>query len=101
MDFQKDVIEKSKQVAVLVDFYADWCMPCKMLTPILEELANEYKDKLRVVKINVDQFPEIAEQYNVRSIPNVKLFKDGNVVDEFIGLMPKDAIKLWLDKNLS
>ena len=99
-NFEKDVIEKSKQVAVLVDFYADWCMPCRMLAPILEKIAHDYGGKFILAKVNVDENRNLSQEYRIMSIPNVKLFKNGNVVDEFIGVMPELAIKNWLDRHL-
>jgi len=99
-NFEKDVIEKSKQVAVLVDFYADWCMPCRMLAPILEKIAHDYSGKFILAKVNVDENRNLSQEYRIMSIPNVKLFKNGNVVDEFIGVMPELAIKNWLDRHL-
>jgi len=99
-NFQKDVVEKSKQVAVLVDFYADWCMPCRMLAPILEKIAYDYGGKFILAKVNVDENRNLSQEYRIMSIPNVKLFKNGNVVDEFIGVMPELAIKNWLDRHL-
>ena len=99
-NFEKDVIEKSKQVAVLVDFYADWCMPCKMLAPILEKIAHDYGGKFILAKVNVDENRNLSQEYRIMSIPNVKLFKNGDVVGEFIGVMPELAIKNWLDRHL-
>ena len=99
-NFEKDVVEKSKQVAVLVDFYADWCMPCRMLAPILEKIAHDYGGKFILAKVNVDENRNLSQEYRIMSIPNVKLFKNGNVVDEFIGVMPELAIKNWLDRHL-
>ncbi len=94
-NFQSEVLESDKPV--LVDFWAEWCMPCLMLTPIIEELHDAYDDKIKVGKLNVDENRMTASQYDVMSIPTVKLFKDGKVVKEFIGVQPKqvyeDAIK--------
>lgn len=99
-NFEKDVIENSKQVVVLVDFYADWCMPCKMLAPILEKIVHDYGGKFILAKVNVEENRNLSQKYRIMSIPNIKLFKNGNVVDEFIGVMPELAIKNWLDRHL-
>jgi len=99
-NFEKDVIEKSKQVVVLVDFYADWCMPCKMLAPVLEKIVHDYGEKFILAKVNVDENRNLSQKYRIMSIPNVKLFKNGDVVDEFIGVMPELAIKNWLNRHL-
>ncbi len=77
---------------VLVDFYADWCGPCKAMAPVLDELAEEQADALKVCKINVDDAPDVARQFRVMSIPNMVLFKDGKVVNRFVGLTEKAAI---------
>jgi len=100
-NFQQEVIEKSKKVPVVVDFWAGWCMPCMMLAPILEKLAHEYNGKFVLAKLNVDNAPITAQSYGVMSIPTVKMFKDGKVVDEFVGAMPEEMVRAWLDKNLS
>ncbi|RLE43500.1 thioredoxin [Candidatus Woesearchaeota archaeon] len=99
-NFQKEVIEKSAEKPVLVDFYAEWCGPCHALTPRLELLEEEYGDRVVFAKLNIDESPAKASEYNIRSVPTVKLFKNGNVADEFIGLMHEDEIREWLDRNL-
>jgi putative thioredoxin len=99
-DFEEKVIEKSKEIAVVVDFYADWCMPCRVLAPVLEKIVEEYEGRFVLVKINVDEAPETAQKFGIMSIPNVKMFKDGEIVDEFVGNFPEDRIKKWLEKNL-
>ena len=98
-DFKKQIIEKSNEIPVLVDFWADWCMPCRMLGPVLEKIAED-DERFVLAKVNVDEAQKNAKEYNVMSIPSVKLFKDGKVVDEFMGAIPEDAVKEWLDKNL-
>jgi putative thioredoxin len=98
--FQEDVIEKSQNKPVLVDFWAPWCGPCQALGPILEKLAHENADTWTLVKVNTDEHPAVSQQYGIRGIPAVKLFVDGNVVDEFTGALPEYAVKQWLEKAL-
>ena len=88
--FEAEVLKSEKPV--LVDFYADWCGPCKMMAPVLDEIADEKADAVKIGKINVDDAPDVARQYRVMSIPNMVLFKDGEAVDRFIGVTEKDAI---------
>lgn len=99
-DFTTDVLEQSKTKPVLVDFWAEWCQPCKMLTPVLEHLAEKHQDSWTFAKVDTEKFPEIANEYGVRGIPNVKLFADGKVVDEFTGVQPDYAIEQWLQRAL-
>jgi len=99
-NFEEKVIEKSKQIPVVVDFWAQWCKPCLMLGPILEKLAKENKGKFILAKVNVDEAPLSSQKYGIMSIPNVKLFKDGKIVDEFVGAYPETFVKEWLKKNL-
>ncbi len=98
--FNEMVIEQSKKVPIVVDFWATWCMPCLMLSPALEKFAEEYKGKFILAKVNVDEARTAAQKYGIMSIPNVKMFKDGKVVDEFIGAIPESQVKEWLDKKL-
>jgi len=97
--FRQLVIEASHQKPVLVDFWAPWCGPCRMLGPVLEQLAAELPD-VTIVKLNTDEEPEIASAYAIRSIPAVKLFKNGVVADEFVGAQPLGAIRAFLQKHL-
>lgn len=99
-DFQKDVIEKSFDKPVLVDFWAEWCAPCRMIGPVLEKLAEANKDNWELVKIDTDRNQGIANKYGVRGIPNVKLFRNGEVINEFTGALPEPAIKEWLKKSI-
>ena len=85
---------------VLVDFYADWCGPCKMVAPVLEELSMEYEGQINFVKVNVDQEGDLAGEYGVMSIPNLVLMKDGQVVKQVVGYQPKPAIKALIDTVL-
>ncbi|MFA6022783.1 MAG: thioredoxin [Candidatus Pacearchaeota archaeon] len=99
-NFDKEVIEKSKKVIVVVDFWASWCGPCRMLGPVMEKLAEDYKGKFILAKVSVEENSEKPGEYDVSSIPSVKMFKNGKVVDEFVGAIPESRIKEWLDKNL-
>ena len=86
-DFQKEVLESD--IPVLVDFYADWCGPCKMMSPVLDQLSAELDVQIKIGKVNVDDDPELAGQFKVMSIPNFVLIKNGQVVDQVIGAVPK------------
>ena len=86
-DFQKEVLDSD--IPVLVDFYADWCGPCKMMSPVLDQLSAELEGKIKIGKVNVDDDPELAGQFKVMSIPNFVLIKNGQVVDQVIGAVPK------------
>lgn len=90
-DFKAEVLESN--LPVLVDFYADWCGPCKMMAPVIDELATEYNGKVKVGKMNVDENQDIAQQYNIMSIPTIILFKDGKVAETLVGAVPKSKLK--------
>lgn len=99
--FEKEVIETSYLLPVLVDFWADWCTPCQVLTPILDSLESKNVGKWKLVKINVDENKEIAERYKVKSIPFIKIFYKGNIISEFNGLMYEPQFQKWLDEQFS
>ena len=99
-DFERDVIERSQTIPVLVDFWAEWCGPCKVLGPVLEKLAGEQSDRWAFAKLDTEAHPQVAARYGVRSIPNVKLFVDGEVVDEFVGALPEPRVVDWLSKSI-
>ncbi len=96
--FAADVIDASREKAVLVDFWADWCGPCKQLTPILEKAVKAAAGKVKLVKMNIDQHPEVAGQLGVRSIPAVVAFKDGRPVDAFMGAVPESQVMAFIEK---
>jgi putative thioredoxin len=99
-NFAKTVLEQSQQVPVLVDFWAVWCQPCQMLMPVLERLADEYQGKFMVAKVNSDEQQKLAMQYGVRSIPSLKLFRNGAVVDEMVGVQPEAALRAMIDRYI-
>ena len=93
-NFENEVL--NEKGIVLVDFFANWCGPCKMLSPVLSQVAEEYKDEVKVCKINIDEEIKLAQQYQIASIPALLVFKDGKVVNQSVGFVPKKAIeKLW------
>jgi len=98
--FAKDVLEASRHVLVLVDFWAPWCGPCKQLTPLLEKTVRSYGGKVRLVKINIDEHPALAGQLRIQSVPTVYAFRDGRPLDGFMGAQPETAIRAIIDRLL-
>lgn len=96
-NFEKNVLKSSK--LVLVDFWAEWCGPCRQLTPIIDEVASEMSSVVEVFKMNVDENPDTPTEYGIRSIPTLMLFKNGAVVSTKIGSLPKSAIVDWINQN--
>lgn len=96
--FKKEVLESG--VAVLVDFWAPWCGPCRMIAPLIEEAARDYAGRIKVAKINIDENPGIPTQFQVMSIPTLMFFKDGKVVDQVVGAMSKPELKRKIEENL-
>ena len=96
--FESDVLKADKPV--LVDYWAEWCGPCKMIAPILDEIAKEYAGKLKVCKLDIDQNPETPAKYGVRGIPTLMLFKNGNVEATRVGAMAKSQLVAFIDSNL-
>jgi len=101
-ELDSNTFDKAIQEAkvALVDFWADWCVPCKRVAPILEDLSEEYKGKVEFFKLNVDENPEIASKMRIVSIPTIVIFKDGKPVDKIVGALPKQSIKEAIDRNL-
>ena len=99
-NFSFKVIERSTILPVLVDFYADWCMPCIMLGPILERLVHAENGKIALVKVNIDESRSLAETYSIMSIPALKLFKDKKIIAEHIGFVSEQQLKYWIEKAL-
>jgi thioredoxin 1 len=94
-NFQADVLQSSEPV--VVDFWAEWCGPCKMIAPSLEEIATELDGKVKIAKLNIDENPELAAQFGVRSIPTLMIFKGGEVADMKVGAAPKTALSHWIN----
>ncbi len=99
-DFETDVIERSRQLPVVVDFWAEWCGPCKVLGPVLEKLAAEDAGRWALAKVNTEVFQEEARRYGIYSIPNVKMFFSGEVIGEFVGALPDYSVRQWLESVL-
>ena len=96
--FEADVLQNDK--AVLIDFWAEWCGPCKMIAPLLDDVADEYEDRLQIVKLNIDENPNVAQKFGIRSIPTLMVFKDGAVQAQKLGAMSKSQLTEFLDTNI-
>ena len=97
-NFDTEVLKSDKPI--LVDFWAEWCGPCKQIGPILEEISEEKKGAVRILKLNIDENPEIPQKYNIRGIPTLMLFKGGKLIDTKVGSLPKSAFRDWIDSLL-
>ena len=95
--FEQDVLKADKPV--VVDFWAEWCGPCKMMSPIVDEIASELGDKVKIAKVNIDDNPNVPTQYGVRGIPTFMVFKDGEIVDTKVGGMTKEQLQDWVEKT--
>ena len=98
-NFEKEVMQS--KIPVLVDFWAEWCGPCRMLTPVIDELAKEYAGKVKVCKLNVDELSDVASRFGVMSIPTVIVFKEGKVVNQVVGAVPKEKLAGIIDDLLA
>ena len=97
-NFEKEVVES--EIPVIIDFWAEWCAPCRMIAPIFKELAGEYEGKLKFGKLNVDENQDIAMRYGIQGIPTMMIFKKGMIVDRIVGAMPKPLLKQKIDQIL-
>jgi len=97
-NFEEEVLKSD--IPIMIDFWAAWCAPCFMIAPVVEELAEEYKGKIKFGKFNVDENPDTAAKYSIRGIPTLLFFKNGEVINQLVGVQPKASIKKLLDENL-
>ena len=96
--FETEVLKS--EIPVLVDFWAPWCGPCRVVAPVVQEIAEQYAGKVKVVKMNTDENPQTASQYGIRSIPTLMFFKDGQKVDQLVGAVPKSTVSITLEKHI-
>ncbi len=99
-NFEQAVVQKSHETPVLVDFWADWCAPCKMIAPVLDQLASDYGDQLQIGKVNTEQERRLAEQHGIRSLPTLRLYRNGEVVEEVLGAQPESTLRSLIDAYL-
>ena len=100
INFNDDVINASHKIPIVVDFWASWCAPCRVLGPVIEKIAEEQQDLWTLVKVDTEANQEVATEYGIRSIPSVKMFYKGKIVSEFSGALPRQQILKWLDQHL-
>ena len=98
VNFKQEVLESD--IPVLVDFWAPWCMPCRMVAPVVEEIAKEYQGKIKVCKVNVDEAPDTATSYGIMSIPTLAIFKDGKIVNNVLGAVPKTKLETLIKPHI-
>lgn len=99
-DFDKSVIKRSWEVPIIVDFWAPWCGPCYILSPVIESIVKSLRGKILLAKLNIDENPYTASKYGIMNIPTVVLLKDGKVIDYFVGALPEEMVMEWLRKNM-